>query len=361
MTKSKRLTKKRSFHGNRFKQSTSGSETTVDSEPRPNTSSIEISNSSTDIKVSSSKTKVGPSLSLYDGFDDDFEYNIIDLKRLESSLETVAVCKECMGKLKISKKRIAGLACEVFFQCLNCENKASMNNCEQIPLDLEKNTKLYDLNIRLVYGMRAIGKGRAAAEKLCGVLNLSPPVNSYHIHEKFLANVSEKVAKQSMSLAVSDAIAANDGCRDLSVAIDGSWQKRGHTSLNGILSATSLDNGKVVDVEIFSKFCNCSSKFRSIGPHEEKCSSNYHGTSGAMEVAGAVKIFHRSLPEHNVRYVNYIGDGDTKAFMDVNASKPYGVGIEINKIECVGHIQKRMGTRLRTLKTKTKNCQMVPR
>lgn len=155
-----------------------------------------------------------------------------------------------------------------------------------------------------------------------------------------------------MSEAIKEAVAANDGCSDLAIALDGSWQKRGHTSLNGILSATSLDTGKVVDIEIFSKYCNCSCRFLSVGPHEEKCWSNYHGTSGAMEVSGAVQIFQRSLSTHNVRYLQYLGDGDTKAFMDVSAMKPYGEDVEIKKIECVGHVQKRMRTRRRTLKLK---------
>lgn len=130
---------------------------------------------------------------------------------------------------------------------------------------------------------------------------------------------------QSMSLAVTDAVAANDRSTDLSIALDGSWQKREHTSLNGILSTTSLDTGQVVDIQIVSKFCNCHSKF------EKSSSSNYHGTSGAMEVAGAVQIFQRSLSEYNVRYVNYLGVGDTKACADVCQSKPYGDDAGIKK------------------------------
>ena len=72
----------------------------------------------------------------------------------------------------------------------------------------------------------------------------------------------------------------------------------GHTSLNGIVSATSLESGKVLDIEIFSKFCLCSNKLINI--HEEGCSANVAGTSGAMEVAGAVKIFERSMPTYSV-------------------------------------------------------------
>ena len=43
-------------------------------------------------------------------------------------------------------------------------------------------------------------------------------------------------------------------------------------------------------------------------------------------------------------YTDYIiGDGDTTSFKEVQASKPYG-DLLIQKLECVGHVQKRLGT-----------------
>ncbi|GFT20548.1 hypothetical protein TNCV_2183851 [Trichonephila clavipes] len=39
--------------------------------------------------------------------------------------------------------------------------------------------------------------------------------------------------------------------KDLAVAVDGSWQKRGFSSKNGLLTVTSVDTGKVIDVEVF--------------------------------------------------------------------------------------------------------------
>ena len=35
------------------------------------------------------------------------------------------------------------------------------------------------------------------------------------------------------------------------VTVDGSWQKRGHNSLNGVV--TAISGGKCVDVEVLSK------------------------------------------------------------------------------------------------------------
>lgn len=79
----------------------------------------------------------------------------------------------------------------------------------------------------------------------------------------------------------------------------------------------------------------------------QNCTANFSGSSGAM------KIFHRSLSQNTVRYLQYLGDGDSKAHAAVCQSKPYG-DCNIEKIECIGHVQKRMGSRLKSLKVKTK-------
>ncbi|GFX88736.1 uncharacterized protein TNCV_1557811 [Trichonephila clavipes] len=62
-----------------------------------------------------------------------------------------------------------------------------------------------------------------------------------------------------------------------------------------------------------------------------------------MEVDGMLRIFNRSEKLHNLKYANYIGDGDTKTFNALSENKPYGDDYLIQKIECVGHVQKRMG------------------
>ncbi|GFV32885.1 uncharacterized protein TNCV_1745271 [Trichonephila clavipes] len=66
-----------------------------------------------------------------------------------------------------------------------------------------------------------------------------------------------------------------------------------------------------------------------------------------MEVDRMKEIFQRSVPQRNAKYIKYIGDGDKKIFPDLQRTAPYS----IEKVECFGNIQKRMGARLRKLKT----------
>lgn len=150
-----------------------------------------------------------------------------------------------------------------------------------------------------------------------------------------------------MKNAAKEAISLNGG-PDLTVAVDGTWQKREHTSLNGVLSVTSADTSKVLDVTVMSKFCLC--KNREVNNHETSCAANYLGTSGGMEVHGALEIFRRSEELNGARYVNFLGDGDSKAFDSVKEAKVYGDDVDFRKLECIGHVQKRMGKRLMTLK-----------
>ena len=49
-----------------------------------------------------------------------------------------------------------------------------------------------------------------------------------------------------------------EGC-DVGVSFDGSWQRRGYSSCNGVGTAISITTRKVLDCEILSRHCkNCT-------------------------------------------------------------------------------------------------------
>ena len=84
--------------------------------------------------------------------------------------------------------------------------------------------------------------------------------------------------------------------------------------------------------------------------HGKDCEINHFQSSGAMESAGAQSFFHWSVDKYNIRYAHYIGDDDAESFKKVLESKPYGDNLIPCKLKCVGHVQKRLGTRLRKLR-----------
>lgn len=50
---------------------------------------------------------------------------------------------------------------------------------------------------------------------------------------------------ESMGDAVQETMAMNDNSKDITAIFDGTWQRRGHTSLNGVVTAIIEINGKV--------------------------------------------------------------------------------------------------------------------
>ncbi|GFY32216.1 uncharacterized protein TNCV_3557241 [Trichonephila clavipes] len=159
-----------------------------------------------------------------------------------------------------------------------------------------------------------------------------------------------------MKNAAKEEVSAS-GSNEICVSGDGTWKTRGHTSRIGVCSVIGDVTGKVIDVAVLSSYCKGCEKWR--GPksghsyeewnlkHQPHCVKNHIGSSSKMEVDGMKEIFQRSVPQRNAKYIKYIGDGDTKTFPELQRTAPYS----IEKVECVGHIQKRMGARLRKLKT----------
>ena len=80
----------------------------------------------------------------------------------------------------------------------------------------------------------------------------------------------------------------------------------------------------------------------------------HSGSAGKMEIDAILEVFQASVKKHSVKYVQYIGDGDSKTFKGIMDSKPYGDEILVRKKEFVRHLEKRMGTRLRKLKKESK-------
>ena len=64
-----------------------------------------------------------------------------------------------------------------------------------------------------------------------------------------------------------------------------------------------------------------------------------------MEMKGIEKVFNRSK-DKGLIYTGYYGDGDSKSFHRVKDVYP---GVPVVKYECIDHVQKRVGNRLRKL------------
>nr|XP_032514623.1 uncharacterized protein LOC116768095 [Danaus plexippus plexippus] len=212
--------------------------------------------------------------------------------------------------------------------------------------------------------MRLLGVAREGINIFCGLMDMSQGLakSTYDQIVKHLYTASktmfESVCKKAVDEEKELNIQNERPADRLKVSGDGSWKKRGYTSLYGVTTLIGYFSGKVVDLDVKSGYCHtCAIKKNTLDDdefenwyesHKENCSSNHAGSAGKMEVDSIVEMFSRSIEKFGVMYSNYIGDGDTKTFLGILNSDPYGDECTVTKNECVGHVQKRMGTRLRT-------------
>ena len=141
------------------------------------------------------------------------------------------------------------------------------------------------------------------------------------------------------------------------VTVDGTWQKRGRTSLFGIVEAIAWKTGQVFAPEVLSKHCMAckmredmdSEEYKEYKEwyegHKEECECNYKESSNGVEIAGVKAIGLYSVKDLKLRYTTFNDDEDAKTFACLTELKAYGEDIELIKHECVGHVQKRMGRR----------------
>ena len=287
-------------------------------------------------------------------------YRLIDLNIL-SQIFNVLSCPTCeSGSLELHEdsNKKHGLS-NLFLKCSKCEYRSDFFTSSQVG-------RSFEVNKRIVYSTRSLGLGYTGIEKFNALMNMPPPMtkNNYESISNKLSSVAKEVAEETINDAVQDLWNKNlenstdDTILDTGASCDGTWQRRSFSSNNGVFAAISLENGKVLNVEPMSKGCMQRNDLQKKDPtasahwrNSNICKFNYNGTAGGMETEGAKRVFARSIDKNKVSYVEYLGDGDSKSY--VNVKNVYR-GIEIKKLECAGHYQKREETRLSNLKKKEK-------
>ncbi|GFU56299.1 hypothetical protein TNCV_582331 [Trichonephila clavipes] len=82
-------------------------------------------------------------------------------------------------------------------------------------------------------------------------MNLPTPSQRINKKESGLHTAVETVSTVSMQFVAKEAKDVS-GYSDIPVAIDGTWQNHGHTSLNSAVIVTSFYTSKVLDASILS-------------------------------------------------------------------------------------------------------------
>lgn len=222
------------------------------------------------------------------------------------------------------------LGFKIIINCENCE-RTVINSCPLID-------HAYEINRRIIFAMRLLGIGLHELIKFCAVLDLPQPVfhSFYDSLVKSLSIATAAVRETSIKNAAIEEkriTVENGQTNGITVSGDGSWRKRGFSSLFGLVTLIGWCTSKVVDVQIKSKYrkmCEYWSKKEDTAEynewmesHADNCQSNHQGSAGKMEANAVVEMFQRSEAPHNVKYENYIGNGDSKTFKGILEAEPY--------------------------------------
>ena len=232
---------------------------------------------------------------------------MVNFKHLVIIIEAVGHCPNCLGRVKLQNQLQfrMGFACKLNLSCYKCKWEQDLYTSGEVNLQKGPGRKYYEVNVRAAVAFREIGKGHQGLENFSRLMNMRGILSkgyekiSHEVHEAY-----EKVGTTIMSKAASEVHAhgketLNEGPSIVlcECSVDGTWQKRGHSSYNGVV--TAISNGKFIDRHVMSKYCRGCQKWKTkqgtIGfenwKAEHRCPINHTKSSGAMEAAGAVAMF----------------------------------------------------------------------
>ena len=206
------------------------------------------------IDIDVDKAAETPSVSLIPG------YRLTDMSILADVFASLS-CPGCHDtktlKLRDMFEKKRGLARYLELECTSCLYITQFYTSEHVERkEGGKGRNMYEVNVRSVYGCRQIGSGYTHLKTLCCFLNMPEPMTSdnYDNISNILKDSAKVVAENSMSVAATELRGSNE-TGDVGVSVDGTWQRKGFTSMNGVVTAISVDSGKVLDVSILSKSC----------------------------------------------------------------------------------------------------------
>ena len=298
----------------------------------------------------------------------DSVFFLMNFDCLKDIINLVGKCPYCSHgiDINIDTSEKLGFSQQLLLNCQSsyCDWKAIKYSSPELHRPSTPGRKFQTVNLRMVMAFREIGKGHQALQTFASCMNMPRPMShsNYDSINEVLHGAYETIAESSMANTAKEVRhalnndASDNDILDTQVSIDGSWQKGGQSSMNGVATAVS-SKGKVTDQLVMTKHCRaCSIWEKKKGTQEydewlanHMCKINHNKSSGAMETVGAITFFQRLIEKYNLRYLKFKGDGDTEAFAKVVEAKPYR-DMTIKKLECVGHVQKRLWTRLRALR-----------
>ena len=277
---------------------------------------------------------------------------IISLHQLQQQLELItnhtASCKS-YNNIMINEQKREGLASVFTIHCNGCNEEFTLATSAKVKGP--SGHQYWENNLAAVWGQMSTGGGHTTLQETMSVLGLPAMTKkSFMATERRIGEWWWNHLQESMKSAGEKekaiAISQNryhQGVPAITVIVDGGWSKRSHkhsyNAKSGVGIIIGKATGKILYMGVRNKYCAvCYNKAYDGNPPQHTCFLNWNGSSSAMEADIILDGFRNCEEQHGVRYIEFIGDGDSSVYPTLISNIPWGYAIK--KLECANHAVK---------------------
>ena len=237
-----------------------------------------------------------------------------------------------------------GLASIISSNCSKCGDKIILETSSKV--SGPKGYQRWECNLAAVWGQLATGGGHAPLQESMSVIGIPVMTKSTFIRtEREIGAWWGVKLQEYMAEAGAEekriAIEQNEyhqGVPAITVIVDGGWSKRAHkhsyNAKSGVAVIIGKNTGKLLFMGVRNKFCTACTLGHSKDNHA--CYKNWDKSSSEMETDILLEGFCKAESTHGVRYIRFIGDGDSSVYGTLLQHVPVW-GRDIEKVECSNH------------------------
>ena len=190
------------------------------------------------------------------------------------------------------------------------------------------------------------GSGHSQLQESMSVLGVPVMTKKSFIDtERSIGEMWEKELLESMAAAgreekrlAEENGSYHEGVPAITVIVDGGWSKRSHkhsyNAKSGVAIIIGKATGRLLYLGVRNKYCHACTRQISIEKHV--CYKNWNASSSEMETDIIVQGFLEAERVHGVRYIQFVGDGDSSVHPTLIQHVPVW-GHAIRKLECANH------------------------
>ena len=270
---------------------------------------------------------------------------IINLDKLQEYINHLTVHgAQCGGDIVLTGETRAGLASIISTHCSKCNYTIPLETSRKVKGP--KGNHRWECNLAAVWGQMTTGGGHSRLQETMGVLGVPVMSAKNFIHterdigewwREQLQEVMVEAGKQEKELAEKRGD-FHEGVPAITVVVDGGWSKRSHrhsyNAKSGVGIIIGQATGKLLYIGVRNKYCTACTQ--GIPLEQHSCYKNWDESSSQMEPDIILEGFKQAEAVHGVRYIKFVGDGDSSVYPMLIQSVP-GWGRYISKLECANH------------------------